>query len=105
MTEYQPKHMKKPEKPEKMVCRFYPDRPCPLHNLQCSAPTCQIPESEYLRSLEDLPQPGKPTMNLLHAEVDSVRGAFQRKERLCSCGDIAYHPAGCAPSGCMNRPA
>lgn len=32
-------------------------------------------------------------------------GVPERRDRRCSCGDIAYHPAGCGPSGCLNRAA
>lgn len=28
-----------------LVCQFYPDEACPLHNLQCVAPKCLVRRS------------------------------------------------------------
>lgn len=38
---------------KKEICKYYPNIPCPLHNLQCSAPACfkkepPIPKEELV---------------------------------------------------------
>ena len=30
----------------KLVCKFYPDTPCPLPNVHCSAPDCMVQEGQ-----------------------------------------------------------